>query len=188
MALAALVYLATLQFSFSPGLMMAAPSLAIQRPEVRKELKPTKDQNRQLDEVAKSVTKAMQGAGKSMDISAMGTAMREGDAKVWEILDDTQDARLRGLILQIKGPAALTEEDFIKEYSLTSEQVAKLEELKTKCREDYLAAAQKNQKKIKGLLEQYEKDAFAVLTTEQKAVYDKAIGAKVKNLNMGMPP
>lgn len=38
MALAALVFLASLQFSFSPGLMMAAPSLAIQRPEVRKEL------------------------------------------------------------------------------------------------------------------------------------------------------
>lgn len=184
----ALVLLSS-QFSFSPALMMAAPSMAVQRPEVRKELKPTKDQNRQLDEAAKSVTQAMKDSQKNMDLGAVARAMKAGDAKVWEVLDDKQDERLRGMILQIKGAAAFTEEDFVKEYEMTSEQITKLEDLKMTCRTDYLTAAQKgNQRKLKDLLEQYDKDTLAVLTTDQRSKYNKAIGAKVKNLNLGMPP
>ncbi|MEQ1823063.1 MAG: hypothetical protein ABL949_11175 [Fimbriimonadaceae bacterium] len=182
------LFLLTAQFGFSPTLMMSAPSMAVQRPEVRKELKPTKDQNRKLDEIVKSVNQAMKDSQKTLDMGAISQTMKDGDAKVWELLDDKQDERLRGLVLQIKGPAAFFEEDFIKEFALTSDQIAKLEELKASCGSLYMEAARGNPRKLKGLLEKYEKDTLAVLTADQKLKYDKAVGAKVKNLNLGLPP
>lgn len=178
----------SVQFSFSPTAMVAAPSMATQRPEVRKELKLSKDQTKVLDEVKKRVTEASQAANKSMDFGAIGRAMREGDAKIWEILDDGQDARLRGLILQIKGPAAFEEEEFVKEYAVTPEQVEKLDAIRTTCRDGYMNAARKDQRKLKGILETYEKDSLAVLTADQRVKYDQACGPKVKNLSMGLPP
>jgi hypothetical protein len=180
--------LLTAQFGFSPTLMMAAPSMAIQRAEVRKELKPTKDQSRKLDDIGKSVNQALKDSQKTLDMGAIGQAIKDGDAKVWEVLDDKQDERLRGLILQIKGPAAFTEEEFIKEYSMTSEQIGKLEELRANFRTQYMEAARGSQRKLKELMEKYDKDTLAVLTADQKLKYDKALGAKVKNLNMGLPP
>jgi uncharacterized FlaG/YvyC family protein len=180
--------LLTAQFGFSPSAMMAAPSMAVQRAEVRKELKPTKDQSRKLDDIVKSLNQAMKDSQKTLDFGAISQAMKDGDVKVWEVLDDKQDERLRGLILQIKGPAAFTEEDFIKEYAMTSEQIAKLEELKANFQSKYMEAARGSQRKLKDLTEKYEKDALAVLSTDQKLKYDKALGAKVKNLNMGLPP
>lgn len=188
MVIAACALWVSLQFSFNPAAMVASPCIATQRPEVRKELKLSKEQIKVLDEVKKRFTEATQAANKSMDFSAISQAMREGDARIWEALDDGQDERLRGLILQIKGPAAFGEEEFVKEYALTPEQVEKLDAIRTTCRDGYMNAARKDQRKLKGILETYEKDSLAVLTADQRAKYDRACGPKVKNLSMGLPP
>lgn len=192
MPILALLVLLTSQIGFSPAAMMTSPCLCVQNPDVKKELKLNRDQGKKIDGVLKEINEEMKNAQKSMALAGMKAAMEAGDAKVWEILDDTQDQRLRELILQMKGAMALTEEATSKELGLSEEQVAKIKELKSKASKDWMghmqAGSQSGMKKGKDVMDQLEKDAVAVLTTEQQAKYTKMLGKIVKNLRLTVPP
>lgn len=190
MKLVSLLLLVVGQFGMSMTSMITGPSMAVQRPEVKKELKLTKDQNKQIDTVVNDLNKVMRDRATANNPSAFMTAIKDSNEKVWQILDDPQDARLRELILQMKGPTALLEEETAKALGLSEEQSAKLKEIKSQASKESMTAMQggiEGQKKLKGILDKFDTDAVAVLTEDQKKKYTEMQGKLVKNLRMQMP-
>lgn len=76
-----------------------------------------------------------QGGGQAFDPAAMRQRQAEQEKLVFETLDATQGARLKGLYVQRVGNRAILSGTIAKELSLTDDQNKKIEELQTKQRE-----------------------------------------------------
>jgi hypothetical protein len=182
---------AVTQEMFGMGNMMSAPCMAIMRPEVKKELKLHGDQGKRVDEVMKATQKAMADAQKSMSFAEINKAIESGNAHIYEILDDAQDQRMREMVLQMRGPSGIIDEPTAKELGLTDDQLAKLKALKAKAKEDWMNVMRHmsgTHNKGDDVIDQFRKDAIAVLTPEQAEKYKAMLGKPVKNLDKGIIP
>lgn len=109
----------------SPMDIIFAPSMLVARPEVKKDLKLSKDQSKRLDEVAKRLQKAQKELTRdATGYSSRIAELKACDAAVLEILDDAQDQRLRELGYQARGPGSVLQPEVVKALELTDDQVA----------------------------------------------------------------
>src|SRR5687767_7882361 len=91
-------------------------------PDVKKELKITKDQDKKVQERIKKITEDMQKG-----IVPPGFSFTEGpDISFDDILDETQRARLEELFIQSNGGFALADAKVATKIGLTEEQSAKV--------------------------------------------------------------
>jgi hypothetical protein len=115
---------------------------------------------------------------------------KEFQAKVEDVLDKTQMARLKELSLQARGAQALEDEEVVSALKLTDDQKTKLVDI----REEGNAAIQEAfqslragggdqseiRKKMGDLRKQLSEKALAVLTDPQRQQFDKMKGAEFK--------
>lgn len=117
------------------------------REEIQKELQLTEDQIKQLQEAAQSMRPSRESMEPFMtrmrdaqtdeertkvreEMSASFEKQRkDGEAKLWGLLDDKQSARLKQLQLQENGYRQLTDDETAKQLKLTEEQLQKIKEL-----------------------------------------------------------
>lgn len=124
--------------------------------------------------------------------SEMAKRMAETKAKVEEVLLPAQFERLEQIALQVRGDRALTQEDVQKKLTFTDEQKTKTSELVTgfgdKMREMFTSGDREGMReKMEAGQKQLGTDLVAVLTTEQKAEYEKLKGKPfdVSTVNVG---
>lgn len=117
--------------------IMTAPVTMLAVPDVKKELKLSGDQNKQIDKLCKDHQKKMQELSKgtrtdpSMGMGIAKTLNEETDkasAACMEVLNPEQALRLKEIRLQVLGAAALYEPELQKDLELTEEQVGKVNE------------------------------------------------------------
>jgi hypothetical protein len=108
--------------------------------EVQADLKLKEDQQaktRQIyDELRSERRNLWQGGGFEGDFEEMGRKIQElnqgASAKLVEVLDPPQRARLQEILIQVNGAMALNEADVVKVLNLSDEQQEKLAEIPRK--------------------------------------------------------
>ncbi len=122
----------------------------------------------------------------------MAKRFAETKAKVEEVLLPAQFERLEQIALQVRGDRALTQEDVQKKLTFTDEQKTKATELMNgfgdKMREMFTSGDREGMReKMDANNKQLGTDLVAVLTTEQKAEYEKLKGKPfdVSTVNVG---
>ena len=130
----------------------------------------------------------------------MQAKTKEAEAKIADVLLPHQITRLDQIALQLRGTAALREDDVAKKLGITEEQKTKLEEVSTANREKMTSLFsgnrtegaerpsreefQKRMEEMRPKMEAARKEAneaiMGVLTSEQKAQWEKMVGPKVE--------
>jgi hypothetical protein len=113
---------------------------------------------------------------------------QETQAQVADILDQTQEDRLKELSLQARGAQALEDEEIVLALALNDDQKTKLADVREKRTEAMQAAFQKLRasggdqggirEKMRELRNQLSEQALAVLTPEQREKFEAMKGAK----------
>jgi Spy/CpxP family protein refolding chaperone len=163
------------------------------RSDVAKELKLTDGQKDKLvafrDKQMEDMRAAFQGGGGPPDQDTMRDAMKknqEAETKALkEILDETQQKRLRELWVQRLGGGAYANEEIQKELGFTDDQKAKVKALQDKNMEAMMAMGEKIQSgeidrsEIRGIIEKNQKlmnEELAKIATKEQAEKLKAMG------------
>ena len=187
-----LSYIASSQM-FDMTAMMASPQIMLQRGEIKKELKVTRDEAKQLDELNKQYQELMKAGSK--DPATALTAFKKGDEvgeQMRAVLDDGQKARFRELQLQCLGPSALLQEDVRTSLGLAPEQTDAIKAAKKEASDGMLDAARNGKmgnKTMENLVKAYEEKAMKALTPEQTEKFKALQGKPFKDARpKGMPP
>ncbi|MCH9792723.1 MAG: hypothetical protein K0U82_18100, partial [Planctomycetes bacterium] len=160
----------------------------IEREEVKKELKLTEDQVKQLEEVAQTMRptreemepflgrmrEAQTDQERALIREEMGAAFEKkrkaAEEKFFSLMDEKQSARLKQLQLQERGYRQLSNEETAKSLNLTEEQSAKIKALQqeqfTAYRELGRRASTEDREKLQA---DYNQKYEAVLTKDQKS-------------------
>ena len=161
-----------------------AKTMVVITPEAQKELKITKDQNKQIQEVMK--TAQAQGQASMSGMSGMPyptQVLSELDAKVLATLTADQVARLNELWVQYEGPCVLRDKTVAEKLQLTDDQKAKSEQIWSDYQRTFFEQAQKGPTGYKGM-KKVRADAneatLALLTDEQKTAYEALQGKPIK--------
>lgn len=118
------------QFDMSGlGHMQSQPSMALQRGDIRKELKLTRAQNSQIDMIEKEVSSAASGSGQSF--TAPFQKMKEADEQIMALLDDPQKKRLFEIQIQMQGPPAMAYPEVAGPLGLTEAQMKQITDLQS---------------------------------------------------------
>lgn len=178
---------------FDMSAMVASPQMMLGRGEIRKELKVSKDQNKQLDELNKQYVELMKAGSK--DPSTAFIAFKQGDEmgeKMRTVLDDNQQKRFRELQLQCLGPNALLQEDVKTALALSNEQVDTIKAAKQEATNGMLEAARTRKmgnKTVENLAKTYEDKAMKTLSQDQAEKFKTLQGKPFKDARpKGMPP
>lgn len=169
------------------------------REDVAKELKLTDDQQKKLlavqDEQRQKMMDMFQGGGfdpsdREKMQKVIGDMMKESEKKINEVLDDSQEKRLKQLSIQRQGNAAIMQEDVQTELKMTDAQKSKIKELQTKQQEAMQATMEKmrngeiERDQIRDIMQKNQKimndELGKVLTTEQAAKLKEMGGAAFK--------
>lgn len=187
------------------NMMMGAGAmrgLIIGRKDVQADLKVTPEQRAAIEKMQTEARERMQtrmqeirnGGGQNMDFNAMRAEFEklqaDTDAKINEILDDAQEARLKQLELHFAGPSAIFRDEVQKDLALRASQKRDLDDLNTKLQEANRAIGQRardgeiSQEQARALREQNNKamegEINKVLTPEQQAKWKEMLGAPFK--------
>jgi Spy/CpxP family protein refolding chaperone len=173
--------------------------------EVQKELKLTDDQNTQIDDLAIQLqSDALELFSSLQDLSEeerkteLPNLMKKFDekgkelqAKVDKFLDAKQNARMKELSLQQRDAEALADDDVIAALKLTDDQKKKLREVQEEAARQVEEALKPLlgggggggdlgdiRTKMENMRKELSEKALAVLTTEQKAQFEKMKGPK----------
>jgi hypothetical protein len=151
-------------------------------PDVKKELKVTKDQDKKIQAAMKAMEdQAMSGA---MQID-MTDPMAGMDVDMGPILDEAQRQRLDELFVQYNGGFALTDPKVATSLAISEEVIAQIKSLKATASQELLqmmmnarstAAIKAADKKR----EDYSQQMLALLTDEQKQKFDAMKGKPFK--------
>ena len=152
--------------------------------EVKKEIKLTKEQGKQIEALLKDAQKDPSSLGGMMDMHYMTKSL---DKKLVTVLDDPQNLRLQQLFLQSNGLVALSEPEVSSELKLTDEastEVQAVIKAFDKAQMSLMMDVQKtrkiDQKKMDGLRAQAEADISALLSQEQREVWKAMLGEPFK--------
>lgn len=160
---------------------------------VQKEIKATDDQLASLRKLGEE----MRGGGERPNfgdmsqeerekaMSAMRERMEKANAKVAEILKPEQVARLEEISIQMRGTMALADPKVVKKLGLSEDQQKKLQEVQqanaAAMREAFQGGDREAARaKMQDLRKQSTEKVMAVLTSEQKAAFEKLKGAEFK--------
>lgn len=159
--------------------------------EVQAALKLTDVQKDQVEEIndqlRDDVRGIFQGGGGFEEMQKLN---QEASAKLAAALDETQNKRLMGILVQVNGPNALAEPAVSKELNVTEEQQTKLADIRQSGMESFRDAFQEMQDqdvsreemraKFDELRAETDKKLLAVLTSEQQAQLEALKGEPVE--------
>lgn len=159
-------------------------TMLIMRPEVKKEIKVTKDQD-------KAIQKAIEQMGQEAQSGAVTFNMLKPfgalDGKLPEILGVDQVKRLDELFMQFNAGLALTDEKAVKEIGISDEQLVTLTELEKELTDSVLAVARTSPKDMSKAIKEsnklYGEKMLAVLTVEQEVKRKELLGKPFKFKN-----
>jgi Spy/CpxP family protein refolding chaperone len=158
-------------------------------PEVQKALKLSKDQKKKVeeinDELRDGFRKLLQEGGAR---EGMQKVNEDAAAKLAEVLDDDQQKRLRGIVIQMLGAGAvMVDAELAKELEITPDQKTKLEEIQRshmrKMSEAFRAGGvpdEDSRGKFEELRASGQKKLLDVLSSEQQEQLNSLKGEKVK--------
>lgn len=151
-------------------------------PDVRKELKVTKDQDKKIQAAMKEVQEKAMNGQVQIDLS---DPMGSFDIDMGPILDDTQKVRLEELYAQYNGGFALADPKFVTALAINEETLAKIKAVKSTAARELpqmlmnarsASAAKEADKKR----EEFSLQMLALLTDEQKAKFETMKGKAFK--------
>jgi len=170
---------------FGMGQMLSSPFMCMSRPDIRKELKLTKDQNKQVDAIVKDV---MASARNQSDPMGGMRKMTEADKQILDLLDDNQKKRLGEIRIQMRGPAAILDEDVSKPLGLSEDQIKQAHDLQSAYMNELLGMMQHPSPSMSKTADKKrdENDAklMAVLTDAQREQFKAMQGAPFKNARL----
>jgi len=173
------------------GMFGGPPSASLLRfKEVQDALKLTDEQKSKIEKIndgmRQEIRKAMRDGGGP---EKMQQLMADSSAKVNEVLDEGQQKRLMGIMIQVNGAAAALDPAVAKELNVTDDQKKQLEELHEKNRETMREAMRDAldqagdraaiREKMQKLRDEAHQKMIAVLTSDQQTQLESLKGEKV---------
>ena len=163
---------------------LTAKAMLVQIPEIKKELKVTKDQSK---EIQKLMTDLQADPSLLGGRPNMHYTMKGFDLQIVKVLDEGQNARLFEIFLQENGFLCLTEPEVSEKLGLKPEVLEKAVALIDKLMDDEMAVfaeAQKSKKydlkQIDTLKAQAQKDIAALLNEEETKTWETMKGKPFK--------
>ncbi len=174
-ALVVLLVLSATAFGQMMPLGNTARLVLVMQPDVKKELKISKDQDKQIQGILKDLQRDG-AAGLMSGQFNMMNPMAGMDPKLEPILNDGQNLRLQGLYIQANGGFALTDPKVAAAVALTDDQKLQVETIDaeaTKVSQDMMMKARSNAalKALKEKRKEFGERIRAVLTPEQMVVF-----------------
>lgn len=178
----------------------ASPLQLILDPQVKAALKLTEAQASRIEKIDQDLRGEVQKLMEGTDIAQLAKDKAKQDAlrskglkayaDVNQVLEPTQLQRLKGITLQIYGFGVLSYDQFVKDLNLTTDQQAKLADLREKTfeqiqlnvesamKESTATSQSEAQAKVKELFTVSNQEAVAVLTADQKSKLKSLEGEK----------
>lgn len=177
----------------APRSMQGGGDLMLLRLEVvSKDLNLSEDQTAKLKQIGDDAKKQMTDLRDSLKDASredrrakLEEAFKDVGAKVNGVLNEQQQARLKEIRLQLRGPSALSDPKIAEELKVTDDQKQSLKDQAGERRKAITAAIQdaggreKAADKIKQILKDSNEKMEAVLTPEQREQFDKMKGKKI---------
>jgi hypothetical protein len=164
--------------------MQTKPALAIQRPDIKKELKLSKEQTKELARIEKELQKEMQTASGGTPDMAAGMAVfgkiDEAGKNIVAVLDEPQQKRFFEIRVQMMGPPGIANAEIAPLLELTEEQRTKIKA----CRSEYLRSvitASKGMSAMEKAKNAHDVELLALLSEAQKAKFTEMQGKPFKN-------
>jgi hypothetical protein len=175
-----------------PFSMMSKPPMLLVRGDVKKEMKLSKEQSKQIDGLNRAFQDALKGGSKDLAAGmAVFKVIDEIGEKMLAVLDDGQRRRLREIRIQSRGPSALLDDDVREELAMTAEQTQTIESARAEARSAALTAARSGKadgKALDKISKTYEDAAFKALSLEQAEKFKVMQGKPFPNARpKGMP-
>jgi Spy/CpxP family protein refolding chaperone len=159
-------------------------------PDVQSELKMTDEQKTKVQDISDQLREDRRDlfggsfGNPSETFAEMERLNREASEKVDGVLDDAQQKRLRGIAIQVNGPAALNDETIVKDLNLSDEQKTKLEEVRDEnnqaMRDAFSNAGdlsrEERRDKMRELGDAANEKLLAVLNADQQAKFEEMKG------------
>jgi hypothetical protein len=161
-------------------------------PEVQAELKLSDEQKKIATDLLAKQREKLQAIPRGGDFQAMRAEFlkinSELEAEFTPKLDETQQARMNGLLAQVNGAVSLLDPAIAGAIEVTDEQLAKLKSVNDANRAARREAFQSfqnlsdegRQEAIKMMTEKENKALLAVLSDDQKKKYEELKGAELK--------
>lgn len=161
---------------------ITARSMLLVTPDVKKEIRVTKEQDKKLQEAIKQMTQDMQAGKVAMDFTNPLAPM---DSKLPEIFDEQQLKRLEELFLQVNLGLALTDAKVATALALSDEQKASTKEMYSQATRTIAETMQtggmtsryKNAQKKR---DEYAEKMLTILKPEQKEKFEMMKGKAFK--------
>ena len=178
------------QFDMASMMMVQAqPRAMFNRREIRRELKLTRDQEHQIDDLMKIPNMQRskdQMADMAANAQAFGT-MQENEAKMYGLLDPDQKKRYDELHWQMVGAVAISEPAVQKALEMDSRTMQKVEEIRKQGGDQLLdmmrhGMGMNGQKKIEAISKDEEAKLMALLDDKQKAKLVELHGTPFKGI------
>jgi Spy/CpxP family protein refolding chaperone len=155
--------------------------------EVQDALKLTDDQKGRIEEINDKMREEMREAFQGgFDREKMMKITTDTSEKINEVLDDGQEKRLMGIMIQVNGAAAIADPAVAKELNITDDQKSKMQEIRTGVREEFEKlrdqdlSREERGKKFEEIQADLNKKVLAELTSDQQAQLEKLKGEKVE--------
>ncbi len=162
------------------------PFATLQRPEIRKELKLSKDQIKQADLIIKELSKATESG------NAVVTSLKKVDDDLMALLDEKQKERFFQIQIQAKGGTALSDPIVAVKIEMSVEQISSVKKIRKAAQSKLLDEVRKgsrDNKLMENISKAEEKELLAVLSEGQREALGKLAGEVFKGARMkGMWP
>jgi Spy/CpxP family protein refolding chaperone len=160
--------------------------------KVQADLKLTDDQKDQIKKIVADAPRPMRDPNASREerMAKAAEARKDLEDKINTVLNDSQKARIKEIRLQARGTAALSDKEVAESLKLTDDQVNKIKDLNKSLADARTAARpqgggppdQDTIDKLTKLRTETNEKILAVLTSDQKATFEKMQGAKIEGL------
>lgn len=150
-------------------------------PEAKKDLKLTKDQDKQINEIIKAATGMSPNA--AMGMGGVTGVMSDLDVKAMAVLTAEQQARAKQIWIQYDGPVVLEDKEIADEVKLTDDQKSRVKIIWSDYQAKFLEKARSGPMGLKGLKDVRKtanEATLAVLTPEQLKQFTDMQGKELK--------
>ena len=162
------------------------PFAMLQRPEIRKELKLSKEQIKQTDLIIKELSKATESG------NVVVTSLKKVDDDLMALLDEKQKERFFQIQIQAKGGTALSDPIVAVKIEMSVEQISSVKKIRKAAQSKLLDEVRKgsrDNKLMENISKAEEKELLAVLSEGQREAFGKLAGEVFKGARMkGMWP
>jgi hypothetical protein len=153
--------------------------------EVAADLKLSDEQKEKIAEINEHFYKNLREAfGDGGGLEKMRELMEDSAAKLAEVLDDAQEKRLAGIVIQVNGAIAMMDPAVAKELKITDDQNRKLGDVRRSLRDRFGEIRDLPEDKRREAFQDMQKDVenelMAVLTDEQKDQMESLKGEKIE--------